>query len=689
MKKIAFKLVLVFSSATAFLLIISVLFIYFQQKKNILELSNDFSNQVAYANSEIIAQLIQKEISEMRVFSREIKTTDFKPVLEKLKAYSENVKMRDTYSISDLNGNYENIHGVKGNIADREYFQTLLYEKFEFIISNPIISKATKKPSFVIAFVINDKESNPIGVLFKTVILEDLSDIVSNIKIGKEGYGWICDGNGLIMVHPDKTKIMTLNLLESSKSGYKGMEKIGKKMINGEYGVGEASVGEKEVYIVYHHIRGTPNWTLGITVPKDQVYKPVSNVLMILFYANVSILVIMIIIVLIFSRRVVAPLKDTVLILKDISEGEGDLTKRLKITTKDEIGILADHFNNFISKLAAIINQLKKIGVKSKDIGNTLAASSEEISATVVEISTTMDSVKDKIHLLNSEVKNSNTSVDEVKMFIEKVVGLIESQSASVTESSAAIEEMIASLKNITGIIETKKQLSDGLAEIAKYGEQDMKMTSESISSISKSANVIMDLIKSINDISEKTNLLAMNAAIEAAHAGESGKGFAVVAGEIRKLAEATNLNAKNISATLKNIIEMINETNRISIKTGESINKIFIGIGDVADSMSEMMHGMTEISLGSSQITESLGELISITDKVRTSSKEVDSNFEMIENSMKKVTQLSDENLTGIEETSISVNEISTSMQLLTRLGSENSDNIKLLDDEISKFKV
>jgi methyl-accepting chemotaxis protein len=391
----------------------------------------------------------------------------------------------------------------------------------------------------------------------------------------------------------------------------------------------------------------------------------------------------------IVNKKVTIPLKKVVKILENISSGDGDLTIKLDEKSKTEIGQIAVNFNKFEDKMVGIIKSLKDVGSKSSEIGNNLAANSEEVSATLEEISTTMNSMHDRIQSLSDELQKSNNSIKDISDFTSKVVRLIESQSTSVSESSAAIEEMIASLMNIEKNTEEKKLFTDGLVNIAKDSEKSMATTVTSIIEISKSTETILDMIGIINNVAEQTNLLAMNAAIEAAHAGEYGKGFSVVADEIRKLSETTSSNSKNISSTLKVIINSINETSSTTQNTNVTINKLITGIKDVSESMNESLTGIREISIGNKQITESLTKLIEITEDVNSSSKEINNRTESIESSIKNISELADENSTGISETTVGINEISNAVIMLSDLSSKNSDNLNLLEKEILRFKV
>jgi methyl-accepting chemotaxis protein len=387
------------------------------------------------------------------------------------------------------------------------------------------------------------------------------------------------------------------------------------------------------------------------------------------------------------DRFIAKPLRRTYGLLFQMASGDGDLSQRLDIFTKDEIGRISTNFNSLVEKLGGIIKSLKKVGAKGSTIGSELASSSEELSATVEQMARTLDAMSQKIASQSDEMKKSNVDVREIKNAIVRLNALIDAQSDTVSESSASIEQMIASIKSIADVTERKKLVSDRLVSLAVNGEQGMESTVTEIGEISKSAETIFELVGMIDEIASQTNLLAMNASIEAAHAGEFGKGFAVVADEIRKLAETTVDNSRDISDSLRTIVEKIKKTSETSKVTGETIREIIAGITDVSSGMNETLVGMKELSLGSNRITESLGGLVRISGDVRSNSRAMTEMTERVGSSMEHVASLAEESRTGMDEVSLGADEIAKSIVLLANLGAANAENMGLLETEISRF--
>jgi methyl-accepting chemotaxis protein len=389
------------------------------------------------------------------------------------------------------------------------------------------------------------------------------------------------------------------------------------------------------------------------------------------------------------DRFIGKPLRRTYGLLYEMAEGEGDLSGRLDVFTKDEIGEISSNFNSLVKKLTAIIAGLRTVGAKGAAIGSELASSSEELSATVEQMTRTIEEMSAKIAAQSEEIIRSNSEVQEIKNAIGRLGDLIDDQSGSVTESSAAIEEMLASIKSIESVTASKKAISDQLASLAKEGERGMGSTVSEIDEIARSAQTIFDLARMIDDIAAKTNLLAMNASIEAAHAGAFGKGFAVVAAEIRKLAETTAVNSKNISESLKTIVVKITRTSETTRKTGTAIGQIISGISDLSGGMNETLLGMRELSIGSERITESLSGLVRISGDVRSNSRAMNEMTARAGSSMESVAALGAENKAGMGEIAVGAEEIARAIVSLADLSAQNAENMALLEGEISRFKT
>lgn len=211
---------------------------------------------------------------------------------------------------------------------------------------------------------------------------------------------------------------------------------------------------------------------------------------------------------------------------------------------------------------------------------------------------------------LNDQIEGALSFIQQISNVVENLDTKIGDQSASLEESSAAIEEMVAAIASTSQVSLKKRESVQVLVRNASKGQESMGETIQSVQTIAKSVDAIVDAIEMIEGVASNTNLLSMNAAIEAAHAGVAGKGFAVVADEIRRLSEATQENSRNISHTLTGIIEGIKTTTQRSSETEAMMTQMAGEVGGFADIMTELINTFSELSSGGAEITIALGDL-------------------------------------------------------------------------------
>jgi len=389
--------------------------------------------------------------------------------------------------------------------------------------------------------------------------------------------------------------------------------------------------------------------------------------------------------------RIVRPLNYITSFSKKL--GEGDLTFELPKSIYSscvEISQLAKTQEITRNNIKSIIDNVKRSALINREIGESISMQVTMASDMLTVITENIKSIKELFTVQETNITNSASSVQEVLGSLNNLTLQVANQSAATVETSTSITFMVSSLDDIVEIIDKKKVITNNLSDITNIGEMKVNETNSIISEVSKATDQILNMITVINKIASQTNLLAMNAAIEAAHAGESGKGFAVVAEEIRKLAESTASNVKNISSTLKNIVEQINKATNVSKESGKAFTDITKGANDVSTALNDVSVNMLEINTGNNELLKSMNMLNNISEETKVASIEMINGTKKVSQLLMDTRKISDETLNSVDNISITITEkVQKLLNPLFELQRDFEKNTNELNAELNKFKT
>jgi len=447
----------------------------------------------------------------------------------------------------------------------------------------------------------------------------------------------------------------------------------------------------------YLHVTAVPIWVADsdtpwsyvLAYPAAEAMAPVRRmrsvaiiIALIVFVATVAIMVFV-------MRSITKPILRVVDNLKEISEGDGDLTRTLPEHGSDEITELARYFNLTIWKIKKMITVIKRQAVTLSEIGRELAGNMTDTASAMNQITTSIRSTKGKVIYQSASVTETNVTMGQITTNIDKLNGHIGRQADAVAQTSSAVEEMLANIQSVTKILGKNSEDMRKLQESSETGKSSLQEVAADIQEIARESEGLLEINEMMETIASQTNLLSMNAAIEAAYAGEAGKGFAVVADEIRQLAESSREQSQIVSEVLrkiKNSIDSITWATDNVLNKFESIDK---GVRTVVEQDKTIHGAMEEQGHGTRQILQASGQVNDITQQVKGESLEMLEGSREVIHEGRNLEKAMQEIAYGINEMATGADQVNMAVNNVNKLSGKNQDNISVLVQAISQFKV
>ncbi|MGP1595254.1 MAG: methyl-accepting chemotaxis protein [Treponema sp.] len=547
------------------------------------------------------------------------------------------------------------------------------------IVTTPAYISANGEPTITFSKAIKDSQGALIGCAGIDVNLVNLTDFTNIVKIGSTGYAILVQNDGTILADPKHKDVHFKTLKNSGISGFAQFDTM-------QSGTCDTLIDGKS-WRVHVFTIDELDWKIIMLVERNELLASFYQVLYTMVIIGIVLSILIFCLGLFFFRNISGFYRHIYRTFGQIAEG--DLTDRFYRLKDDEIGRLIAYFNQTLDNVSHMIGALIHESHTMQQLGEQLASTMTETASAIDEINGHVANVKGKTFQQAEAVVVTAKNSENIIHIINELHNNINRQASCVNRSSAAIEQMVANITSITQVLEKNNELTRVLCEKAQQGKQGAAGANAVVKQIAEKSDSLLEASIIIRKLASQTNLLAMNAAIEAAHAGETGKGFAVVADEIRKLAEESNKQGKQIGIVLKESTDKIDELIYAGTNAQTTFDEVYSLINTVAQQENYITDSMKEQSAGSREVLAAIQEITAITAEVTGGSEEMLQGGEKISSEIMHLDSFTKDIAASMDEMASGSLQINSAVQDVNAMTLKNKHSIENFVRELGKFKL